>query len=92
MHIEEAKNRTGAFLAILPDEDGGFRPCPDLMTEAEVIQFLRIPEISNSKDHRNVIANLKRMRDLPRIHLCGKTLYPLGPVKAWIERNVTCGQ
>lgn len=92
MHIEEAKNQTGGFPAVLPDGNGGFKPCPDLMTEDEVIQFLRIPEISNSKDHRNVIANLKRMRDLPRIRLCGKTLYPLGPVKAWIERIVTYGQ
>ena len=36
----------------------------ELMTESEVIQFLRIPEISNSKDHHNVIENLKRVRGL----------------------------
>ncbi len=92
MHVAEVNNQTTALSAVLPDGNGGFVPCPDLMTEEEVIRFLRIPEISNSKDHRNVIANLKRMHDLPRIHLCGKTLYPLEAVKAWIERNVTYGQ
>ena len=51
---------------------------PDLMTEEELIDYLRIPEISRSGKFHNVIENLKRMRDLPRIHLCSKALYPLG--------------
>ena len=58
---------------------------PDLMTEAELIQYLRIPEISNAKNPHNVIENLKRMRDLPRLHLCNKVLYPLKAVREWIE-------
>ncbi len=92
MHIENTKEQIGGFPAVLPDGNGGSVPCPDDMTEEEVIRFLRIPEVSKSRDHRNVIANLKRMHDLPRIHLCGKTLYPLDAVKDWIKRNVTCGQ
>jgi len=92
MHIEKTKEQIGGFPAVLPDGKGGSVPCPDVMTEEEVIRFLRIPEVSKSRDHRNVIANLKRMHDLPRIHLCGKTLYPLDAVKDWIKRNVTCGQ
>ena len=55
--------------ATLPDPDGGFGPCPSLMTEEELIRVLRIPEISNAKSHRNVVENLKRTRGLPRIHL-----------------------
>ncbi len=92
MHIENTKEQIGGFPAVLPGGNGGSVPCPDVMTEEEVIRFLRIPEVSKSRDHRNVIANLKRMHDLPRIHLCGKTLYPLDAVKDWIKRNVTCGQ
>ena len=42
----------------------------ELMTESEVIQFLRIPEISNSKNYHNVIEHLKKFRGLPRIHIC----------------------
>ena len=51
------------------------------MTEEELIQFLRIPEISSAGNHRNVIENLKRNHGLPRIHLCGKTVYLTDSVK-----------
>ncbi|OHB49688.1 MAG: hypothetical protein A2Y10_05900 [Planctomycetes bacterium GWF2_41_51] len=58
---------------------------PDLMTEEELIIFLRIPQISNSEDYHNVIENLKRMHGLPRIHICGKALYPREAIVEWIR-------
>ena len=61
----------------------------ELMTEAELIGYLRIPEVSNSKNHHNVIENLKRVHDLPRIHICGKPLYPRKAVRQWIEKKTT---
>ncbi|GAH76246.1 unnamed protein product [marine sediment metagenome] len=64
----------------------------ELMTESEVIQFLRIPEISNSKDYHNVIENLKRVRGLPRIHICRKALYPKKAVLEWVERQIGAGK
>ena len=64
----------------------------ELMTEAEVIHFLRIPEISNSKDYHNVIENLKRVRGLPRIHICRKALYPKKAVLQWVERQISAGK
>ena len=80
------------FTAILPRSDGEFDLCPTVMTEEELIRFLRIPEISNARSHRNVVENLKRTRGLPRIHLCGKTVYLTDAVKAWLENHITCGQ
>jgi hypothetical protein len=77
--------------AILADPDGGFGPCPTVLTEEELIRFLRIPEISNAGNHRHVIENLKRKHGLPRIHLCGKTLYLADSVKQWLQAQVTCG-
>jgi hypothetical protein len=77
---------------ILPSREGEFGLCPTVMTEEELIRFLRIPEISNAKSHRNVVENLKRTRGLPRIHLCGKTVYLTDAVKAWLENHITCGQ
>ena len=62
------------------------------MTEPELIDFLRIPEISKAKDHHNVIANLKRMHDLPRIHICGQPLYPREAIQEWIRTNTTTGR
>lgn len=34
---------------------------PELMIENELVEFLRIPEVSNGQDHANVVKNLKRI-------------------------------
>ena len=73
--------------AVLPSPEGEFGPCPTVMTEEELIRFLRIPEISKSKDYHNVIENLKRMHRLPRIHICGKPLYPREAIREWIRQR-----
>ena len=73
--------------AVLPDGDGGFTLCPELLTEEELIRFLRIRESSNSNNHHNVVEHLKRTRNLPRIHVCNKALYPRKAVEQWIERE-----
>jgi hypothetical protein len=62
-----------------------------VMTEDELIRFLRIPEISGATDYHHVIENLKRNHGLPRIHLCGKTVYLTDSVKHWLQRHVTYG-
>jgi hypothetical protein len=64
----------------------------ELMTEAEVIHFLRIPEISNSKDYHNVIEHLKKFRGLPRIHICRRALYPKRAVLQWLEKETDVGK
>lgn len=62
---------------------------PDLLTEEELITFLRIPEVSKAADYHNVIENLKRMHGLPRIHICGKPLYPIEAIRKWIEEKTS---
>ena len=49
---------------------------PDLLTVDEVIQVLRIPQISTAKDYPTVVKNLIRFKNLPRIQLCKKLLFP----------------
>ena len=68
--------------------DNGF----ELMTESEVIQFLRIPEVSNSKDYHNVIEHLKKHRNLPRIHICRRALYPQKAILEWVEKETGVGK
>ena len=63
-----------------------------LMTEAELIKFLRIPEISKSKNYHNTIDNLKRFHNLPRIHICGQPLYPRVAIMDWIQTKTTGGK
>ena len=62
------------FITPLPEGSGDFSLCPELMTEEELIRFLRIPLISKSEDYVNVIENLKRMHNLPCIHICKQPL------------------
>jgi hypothetical protein len=88
--MSSTQDHTG-LAAILPGPDGGFGPCPIVMTEEELIQFLRISEISTAGDYRHVIENLKRKHGLPRIHLCGRTVYLTDSVKQWLQQHVTYG-
>ncbi len=65
---------------------------PELMTEQELCEFLRISHVSAAKDTKNVIEHLKRYRGLPRLHLCNKTLFPRKAVIDWIEKETTYGK
>lgn len=56
---------------------------PELMTESELGQFLRLNTVSNG-DLRNAVYNLKRTRGLPCIHLCRQPLYPREAVRQWL--------
>ena len=60
---------------------------PDLLTEEELIKFLRIPSVSKAQYYHNVIAHLKRIHDLPCIHICRQPLYPIEAVRKWIEEK-----
>jgi hypothetical protein len=60
---------------------------PEIMTEAELVQFLRIPEISKASNYSYVIENLKRMHNLPCIHICRQPLYPLEMIKKWVKEK-----
>ena len=64
----------------------------ELMTEVELIAFLRIPEVSSSKDYHNVIEHLKKIRGLPRIHICRKALFPKKAILDWIEKESGAGK
>lgn len=70
---------------VVPPDDAKVQ---ELMTEEEVVAFLRIPLISKANNYGNVIENLKRMHDLPCIHICKKPLYPLNAVRKWIEEKL----
>ena len=63
------------------------QPVPDLMTEEELVYFLRIPEVSKSDGYSNVVNNLVKMRDLPVIHVCNRRLYPKKAILDWIEKE-----
>jgi hypothetical protein len=72
---------------IFPQKEDRYQPWPDLLTEAELICYLRIPEVSRAKNYRHAIDNLKRFHDLPRIHICGQPLYPKEAIQDWIRKQ-----
>ena len=80
------------MVAVLPGSNGNFTPCPELLTEEELISFLRIPEISGSQNYHNVIEHLKKVRGLPRMHICHKLLYPKKAVLEWVEKETDVGK
>ena len=71
-----------------PEPQAGNSSFPELMTEAELVDFLRIPLLSSSGNYGNVIENLKRMHDLPCIHICKKPLYPVNAVRSWVDEKL----
>ena len=80
-------NYTFTVPSAIPDGNGGFMPCPELLTEDELIRLLRVPEVSKSKDFHNVISHLKRFHDLPCIHICRQPLYPAAAVAEWVKER-----
>jgi len=60
---------------------------PDLLTEAELIDFLRIREVCGEADPANVIENLKRTRPLPCLYISRKPLYPLADIREWVSEQ-----
>ena len=89
--MNETQQMTGKEKRCIPN-DTAENAVPVLMTESELIDFLRIPEVSKAKDHHNVIANLKRFHDLPRVHICGQPLYPRDAIVEWIRDNTNKGK
>ena len=83
------QNTIRKVAAVMTDGNRGFVACPHLMTEEELIRFLRIPEVSKAEDYGNVVANLKRMRGLPCIHISKQPLYPRDAICRWIERETS---
>ena len=58
---------------VMPEElnQVGF---PELMTERELMHFLRIPDVSPGANPHNVVDNLKRFHRLPCIHISRQPL------------------
>jgi len=78
-------NYSFGIAPVLPDGNGGFSPCPTLLTEDELIRFLRIDKVSKANDYHNVIVHLKRMHNLPCVHICGQPLYYLEDLCDWLK-------
>lgn len=74
-----------AYATVLPDGNGGFTPCPELLTEQEAIRFLRLDTI----DIKNRSATLRRYREagvLRGVQISKKVFYSHKELVLFIER------
>jgi hypothetical protein len=58
------------------------------MTQLELIQYLRIPEVSTASNYDNVVDNLKRFHGLPCIHISKQPLFPLEAIRHWVQEKL----
>ena len=71
--------------AVLPDGNGGFTPCPDLLTEAETIRYLRL----DRDGPKNPAGTLKYYRDqgvLRAVRIGRNLRYPRKELDSMVER------
>ena len=60
---------------------------PDLMTGQELIEYLRMSEVSTSKNLKRSVQYLKSYKGLPRINIGRSTLYPLKAIREWLDKQ-----
>lgn len=82
----DAKEMSQASCEIMNEQTHEYH---NLMTQTDLVAYLRIPEISNAEDPGNVIDNLRRMRGLPVLHLCRQPMYWKPAIDQWIESQIT---
>ena len=58
---------------------------PELMTETELMHFLRIVDVSHGANPHHVVENLKGFHQLPCIYISKRPLYALAAVRRWVE-------
>jgi len=69
-------------------EQAGHNGFPELLTEDELVEFLRLSDLGAKGKHGNVIAHLKRTRGLPCLHISKQPLYWLPAIRDWIQQQV----
>ena len=81
--IENSVN-TIMSAAVLPDGNGGYTPCPDLLTEDEAIRYLRLDTINI----KNRAATLERYRKdglLRGVQISKKIFYKRTELERFVE-------
>ena len=71
--------------AILPDGNGGFMPCPELLTENEAIRYLRL----DINGPQNPAGTLKYYRDqgiLKAVRIGRNLRYPRRAIDGMVEK------
>ena len=85
--MEKEKNQRIAFStpAVLPDGDGGFTPCPELLTEDEAIRYLRL-DIDGPAKPGNTLRYYRERQKLKATRVGKKLLYTRKALDEFLDR------
>jgi hypothetical protein len=78
---------SGTDTSYLPDGNGGFTPCPDLLTEAEAIRWLRLDQIKVEHPEES-IRRYRAAGVLRGVQISKAVLYPLVELRRFIAAQV----
>ena len=71
--------------AVLPDGNGGFVFCPELMTETEAIRYLRL-DVNGPSNPRNTLKYYRDQGVLRAVHIGRNLRYPRKELDLMVER------
>ena len=70
----------------LPDERGGMNPCPELLTEAEAIRYLRLDTVDIC-DPAHMLRRYRERRLLRATHASRRLFYRRVELDRFLERQ-----
>ena len=71
--------------AALPDGNGGFTPCPELLTEAEAIRYLRL-DIDGPAKPENTLRYYREKKKLKGTRIGKKLFYTRKALDEFLEK------
>ena len=71
--------------AVLPDAKGGFMPCPELLTEAEAIRYLRL-DVNGPKNPQGTLKYYRDKGLLRGVRIGRNLRYPRKELDCMIEK------
>lgn len=85
--MEDTNNKSAMFatLAVLPGGDGGFTPCPELLTETEAIRYLRL-DVNGPANPKGTLKYYRDQGVLRTIRIGRNLRYPRKELDAMVER------
>jgi len=72
--VTDNNNYVFVIPSVLPDGNGGFTPCPEVLTEAEAARYLRL-DLGGSSDPRQTLKYYRDKGELVAIRIGRKNRY-----------------
>jgi len=85
MGLTDNKSYVFAASSVLSDGNGGFAPCPELLTEAEAIRYLRL-DIDGPAKPENTLRYYREKKKLKGTQIGKKLFYTRKALDEFLEK------